>query len=121
MNYKEAERKVARWIKGVRNPSMGFAFPDVESEAYTFEMKARDKKAFPLWIENAFDQARVNKGLRPEKENFVLFSLHKGKGFGIRYFLAKEVYPESEDARVIDLLSATGKFLSASEPESESA
>ena len=58
--WKSVERNLATRLGGQRlsNHSLGCKTPDVETSAWSIEVKHR--KALPAWLTGALDQARAN-------------------------------------------------------------
>ena len=58
--WKNVERAIARRLGGERmsNHALGLQMPDVETTAYSVEVKHR--KALPAWLESAMRQAEAN-------------------------------------------------------------
>jgi hypothetical protein len=89
--WKQDERDFAAWGCGARQSSRGQVEADVMFDKFTLEHKSRSRDSFPAWLEKAFDQAKVNKRLYPEKEALVGLSVHYGRGTKTRRFLCIEV------------------------------
>ena len=53
---KDAERRLARLVRGRRNPQSGAAAADVETDVFAFELKSR--RTWPGWLVKALLQAR---------------------------------------------------------------
>jgi hypothetical protein len=94
--WKQDERDIARWAGGQRHPSAGVEQQDLSGPWWTAEHKSFT--ALPARIVKAFDQAAGNRAAHPDKEAYVVITLHPGRGKGrIRRFLAVEVDLAADD------------------------
>lgn len=83
----DAERRVAKVVKGKRNPHTGFPCADVENEWATFEIKSR--LGLPKWMIDAMRQVRENAARSPEKTAVLVFE-HRARGQTERLYCVDE-------------------------------
>ena len=100
-DWKDDERRLATHAGGVRMPSNGkvqadVLVPDSQNPIIAFEVKARNIKSFPQWLEHAFDQAELQTRLHRVEHGYVVLSIHYGRGKAIRWFLCREFDPSAK-------------------------
>ncbi len=79
---KDAERRLAKLVGGRRNPNVGAAAADVETDVFAFELKSR--RTWPEWLVKAMGQAR-SAGARTGKTPIVVLE-HRVQGHGQRLY-----------------------------------
>ena len=89
--WKEAERKVARFLGGRRRPSQGISHEDIEGEWFTAEHKYREPSDYSAEFRKLLSQMDENKSRYPEKLALGVITFHSGTGVRNRTYVLTEV------------------------------
>ena len=84
---KDAERRFAKAIGGKRNPDTGGHVPDVETEAFAYELKS--KVSYPDWFLSPFAQIR-RATIGSSKTPVVVFELREPGKKVVRFYCMDE-------------------------------
>jgi hypothetical protein len=85
---REAERRLAKVVRGTRNPSTGLeGVPDVETETEAFEIKSLG--SLPAWLHEAWEQAE-HQGARVDKQPVLVLEERRPGGQNVRYYVQNE-------------------------------